>query len=514
MAITEGSAVRGIRMNKIRQKLTICMIVAGIASIILAGCTVGPQLGSPEFPAPGSYTATPIPSHTASAPTEAGIAQRFAFAQHLSAEWWTLFHSAELNALIKQGLGENPSLSSARAALRAAQENLRAASGALLYPGVDASLQAARQRAPSVLTGGQTEEFNLFNASVNVSYTLDLFGSSRYQLEALRAQVDYQRYQFEAAYLSLTANIVTTAVSEASLRAQIRATEEILASEEKQLNVVKRQFDLGAVPWSSVLSQQTQLAKTRATLPPLEKQLAYTRHALSALVGRLPSEGKLPEFQLQSLQLPEVLPVSLPSSLVHQRPDIRASEALLAQSGAEVGVATANLYPQITLTGSYGFEALDTGNLFNSQSEIWNLGANLLQPIFHGGELKAKRRAAIAAYDQAVAQYRETVLKAFQDVADVLRALETDARTLQAQAQAEAAAQAALDLTQKQFELGAVNYLSLLVAQRDYEQTRINLIQAQAARYSDTAALFQALGGGWWNRGSTPIEAAPEQKRD
>ncbi len=496
------------------KRVSIRTTVAGVVVIFLAGCAVGPQLGSPEFPATGSYTASPMPSHTASAPTDGGKAQRFAFAQHLSAEWWTLFHSAELNALIKQGLADSPSLSSAGAALHEAQENLRAATGALLYPGVDASVQATHQRAPSALTGAPTEEFDLYNASVNVSYTLDLFGRSRHQLEALRAQVDYQRYQFEAAYLSLTANIVTTAVGEASLRAQIRATEEILASEEKQLDVVKRQFELGAVPRTSVLSQQTELAKTRATLPPLEKQLAYTRHALSVLVGRLPSEGKLPEFQLQSLQLPEVLPVSLPSSLAHQRPDIRASEALLHQAGAEVGVATANLYPQITLSGSYGVEAFNTGDLFNSQSVIWNLGAGLLQPIFHAGELSAKRRAAIAAYDQAAAQYRETVLKAFQDVADVLRALETDAWTLQAQSQAEAAAQATLDLTQKQFELGAVNYLSLLVAQRDYEQARINLIQAQAERYSDTAALFQALGGGWWNRGSTPDGATPEKKND
>jgi NodT family efflux transporter outer membrane factor (OMF) lipoprotein len=496
------------------KRLLIRTAVAGIAAIALTGCTVGPQLRSPEFPATDSYTASPVPSETASAPTEAGLAQRFAFAQHLSAEWWTLFQSVELNALIKQGLGASPSLSSARAALREAQENLRAASGALLYPGVDASIQATRQRAPGALTGASTEEFNLYNASVNVSYTLDLFGRSRHQLEALQAQVDYQRYRFEAAYLSLTANIVTAAVTEASLRAQIKATGEILVSEEKQLDVVKRQFELGAVPWTSVLSQQTELAKTRATLPPLEKQLAYTRHAFSVLVGQLPSEGKLPEFQLQSMQLPKVLPVSLPSSLAHQRPDIRASEALLHQAGAEVGVATANLYPQITLSGSYGVEAFDTGDLFKSQSVIWSVGASLLQPIFHAGELSAKRRAAIAAYDQAAAQYREIVLKAFQDVADVLRALEADARTLQAQAQVEAVARATLDLTQKQFELGAVNYLSLLVAQRDYQQARINLIQAQAARYSDTAALFQALGGGWWNRGSPRDDATPEQNMD
>ncbi|HKK00818.1 MAG TPA: efflux transporter outer membrane subunit, partial [Desulfuromonadales bacterium] len=312
--------------------------------------------------------------------------------------------------------------------------------------------------------------------------------------------VDYQQYQVEAAHLSLAGNIVTTAIQEASLRSQIVATHDILNAERQQLKMVNRQFELGAVPKSSVLSQQSQLAITSATLPPLEKQLAVSRHALAVLVGELPANAKLPIFELASLNLPKELPVSLPSELARQRPDIRASEALLHQAAANVGVATANLYPKITLSGNLGTEANHAGDLLDGPSSIWSLGAGLLQPIFHGGALKAKQRAAVASYHEAAAQYRQTVLKAFQNVADVLRSLQSDAQALKAQATAESAVKATLDLTQRQFDLGAVSYLSLLVAQRDYQQARIGLISAQAQRYADTAALFQALGGGWWNK--------------
>jgi len=250
-----------------------------------------------------------------------------------------------------------------------------------------------------------------------------------------------------------------------------------------------------------VLAQSTQVAQFRATLPPLERELARTRHELAVLAGRFPSDAALPEFELDALTLPQDVPISLPSSLVRQRPDIRASEALWHRASAEVGVATANLYPQITLSGAFGSQTTQFANLLGGPS-VWSIGAALLQPLFHGGALTAQRRAAIAAYDQAGAQYRETVLKAFQEVADTLRALETDARTLQAQAEAERLAAATLNLTQRQLQLGAVNYLALLVAQRQYELARIALVQAQATRYADTAALFQALGGGWWNRPS------------
>jgi NodT family efflux transporter outer membrane factor (OMF) lipoprotein len=485
-----------------------------IALVTLSSCAVGPDFRSPDMATPGHYTTAPLPAQTASAQSESGAAQRFAFAEDLPGEWWTLFRSTELDKMIKQGLTDSPTLAAAQAALRRAEEDLRAVSGSILYPAVNAGLQATRQRTSGNADMGPSDTFNLYNASVSVSYTLDLFGGGRRQIEAYQAQVDYQRYIFEATYLTLTANIVTTAILEASSRAQINSTGEILAAQQKQLDVIKKQFELGAVSKTAVLSQETELAMSKAGLPPLEKQLDLTRHALSVLIGQFPGEGKLPEFSLESLHLPEELPVSLPSLLARQRPDIRASEALLHQACAAVGVATANLYPQITLSGGYGFQAISTDILFNGESLVWNLGAGLLQPIFRGGELTARRRSAIAAYDQAAAQYRQTVLKAFQDVADVLRALESDARTLQAQAQAEAAAKAALALIEKQYELGAVSYPSLLIAQRDYQKTRMNLIAAQAQRYADTAALFQALGGGWWNRPSTSANAGLKEKVD
>jgi len=466
----------------------------------LAGCTVGPDFHSPASPEIDRYTATSLPKETVATAVTGGAAQHLDFTRKLSAEWWKMFGSPELNALIEDGLAKNPSLTAAEAAVTEARENLHAAGGTLLYPNVDATLSASRQKLSGASVGGAGRRYSLLNASVDVSYTLDAFGSSRRQLEGLRALVDYQRFQYEATYLTLTANLVTTAIQEASLAAQIITTDDIVAAETRQLSVIEKQFELGAVSKASVLTQRSELAKTRATLPPLKKQLAVTRHALAALTGRLPGEGGLPVFHLDSLHLPETLPVSLPSALVRQRPDIRASEALFHQASAGVGVATANLYPQITLSGGYGVESSSLGDMFTNQNTVWNLGAGLLQPLFHGGELKAKRRAAVAAYKQAAAQYRMTVLYAFQNVADVLRALDSDAQTLRAQAEAEAAARANLDLTQRQFQLGAVNYLTLLVAQRDYQQGRIGLITARAQRYADTAALFQALGGGWWNR--------------
>lgn len=489
--------------------------IAGIVVLALAGCTVGPDFQAPAVPAARSYTASPLPAQTAAAPTDGGVAQRFVFVRQLSSRWWKLFRSPELDALIKQGLAHSPTLSAARAALRETRETFRAAGGALHYPRLDANLSAQRQRiSGAAFGGGSNIEYNLYNASVGVSYILDLFGSTRRQLEGLQAQVDYQRYRFEGAYLALTGNIVTTAIREAALREQITATRHILAAERKQLAMVKRQFELGAVSKASILSQQSQLAITSATLPPFQKQLAFTRHALAVLAGQLPGAGQLPVFQLASLHLPEVLPVTLPSTLARRRPDIRAAEALLHQASAAIGVATANLYPQVTLSGSFGTQAARTGNLLTSSGAIWNIGAGLLQPLFHGGELSAKRRAAVAAYDQAAAQYRQTVLQAFRNVADVLCALDNDARTLQARAAAEAAVKANLDLTRRQFRLGAVNYLTLLVAQRDYQQTRISLIAARAQRYADTAALFQALGGGWWNRSPAAAGSAAKRKTD
>ena len=481
-----------------------------ITVVALASCAVGPNFRSPNMATPDHYTAAPLPAQTASAQSENGTAQRFAFAKDLPGEWWTLFRSDSLDSLVRMALDNSQTLIQAQAMLKQAQEDLNARTGATQYPAVDAGLSITRQQMDLASYGisnvPNPGPFNLYNASVSVSYTLDIFGGNRRALEGLKAKVDYQDFELEAARQTLAANVVTTAILEASLRAQLNTTRGVIEIHQKRLDVIQKQFELGAVSKTEVLAQETELAMTRAGMPPLEKQLDLNRHALSVLIGQFPGDGKLPEFSLESLHLPEELPVSLPSNLAHQRPDVRASEALLHQACAAVGVATANLYPQITLSAGYGFQAVSTDILFNGESVVWNFGAGLLQPLFRGGELTAKRRGAIAAYDQAAAQYRQTVLKAFQDVADVLRALEADARTLQAQVEAEAAAKSVLALIEKQYELGAVSYPALLIAQRDYQKTRINVVAAGAQRYADTAALFQALGGGWWNRESTSLK--------
>jgi len=474
-----------------------------MTAVLVGGCAVGPDFRTPADPVSKRYTATPVLQADEAVSSDAGGTQRLMSGQELPAQWWKLFHNQDLDRLIRQALADSPTLVAAGATLRQAQENLRAQSGAVYFPAVDASLSGSRQKvsgAASGQSGSGGFTYGLYHASLVVSYNLDLFGGGRRELEALRSQVDFQRFQLEAAHLTLTSNIVTTVVREASLRAQMEATKEILAVQEKLLGLVERQFQLGGIARTEVLTQQTQLAQVRATLPQLEKELGQTRNQLAVYAGKFPSEAALPEFRLDELNLPLELPLSLPSLLARQRPDIRAAEELLHAANAQIGVATANLFPQITLSGSVGAQAATLGKLFSSGSPLWSLGAGLLQPVFRGGELTAKRRAAIAAHDQAVAQYREVVLQSFRDVADVLQALDSDATALKAQTEVERAAREALGLTQRQFEIGSTNYLLLLNAQRQHQQARIGLIQARAARLADSAALFQALGGGWWNR--------------
>jgi len=478
-------------------------LLTAVIGICLSACTVGPDFRRPEAPSVSGYTSTVLPRETATASVSGGAAQYFAAGREISAQWWQLFNNPAMDQMIRQAFADSPTPAAAQATLRRAREDLRARSGTEYFPQADASLSASRQKVSGTATGQPSTPaltYGLFNASVSVSYTLDIFGGGRREMEALQSQVDYQRYQLEAAYLTLSANIVTTAVQEASLRSQVKATEEIIVLSEKLLELAKRHNQLGGISRSEVLTQQAQAAQFRANLPPLKKELARTRNQLAVYVGTFPGEAHLPEFSLDQLNLPQELPISLPSSLVRQRPDIRAAEALLHAASAQVGVATANLYPQITLTGSLGSQAATLSNLMSNGTSVWSLGAGLLQPVFRGGELAAKRRAAIADYDEAAARYRETVLGAFQNVADVLEALDADAAGLAAQVEAERAARGTLELARRQFELGAGNYLLLLDAQRQDQQARINLAQARAARFADTAALFQSLGGGWWNR--------------
>jgi NodT family efflux transporter outer membrane factor (OMF) lipoprotein len=475
-----------------------------LTSLSLTGCMVGPDFHPPATPATDSYTDSSLPKKTTQVASvgSVGKTQYYVEGQDIPAEWWTLFHSAELNELIRVGLNNSPNLAAATAALDQARETYISQFASTWFPAVTGQLADNRQRFSTQQfgAGNANTVFDLYNASVSVTYTLDVFGGARRQLEALRAQVNYAAFQLEAAYLTLTSNIVTTAVMTASWRAQIEATHQLIKSQQDQLNIVKRQFDLGGASGADVLTQESQVAQTRATLPPLEQNLAVSQHALSVLVGAFPMEKALPVFSLTKLNLPAQIPVSFPSRLVRQRPDIRASEALLAAASAQVGVATANLYPQFPITGSYGWQSDTTGGFFAPGNIIWNYGASISQPLFNAGALRAKKLAAIDAYNQSLAQYRQTVLKAFQNVADTLRALEHDAQALRAQKQSEIAARKSLAITQNQYRLGGVSYLSLLTAQRQYQQARISLIQAEAARFNDTAALFQSLGGGWWNR--------------
>jgi NodT family efflux transporter outer membrane factor (OMF) lipoprotein len=492
-------------------KSTPAVCVLAVAILAISGCAVGPDFHEPEAPAVNTYTPAPLPAETAAAPGPAGVAQRFIRNADVPQQWWTLFRSEALDRLVREALANSPTLTAAQARLRQARENLRAEQGGAA-PSVDARLSAQRQRF-SPTTMGQSNApsyvFDLFNASVGVSYTFDAGGGWLRELEAAQAQVDYQQFHLEAAHLALSANVVTSAIREASVRAQIEAVTEILSAQTRQLDIVERQHQLGGASLADVLAQRTQLAQTQATLLPLEKELALTRHLLAVLTGRFPGAASLPEFRLESLVLPVELPLSVPSALVRQRPDIRAAEALWHQASAQIGVATAGLYPRITISGSYGSQANEAGDLFTSRTGVWSVGAALLQPIFHAGELSARRRGAVAAGEQAEALYRETVLRAFQNVADVLRALDIDARQLAALAQVEAVARESLDLTQKQYALGGANYLLLLNAERQYQQARVNRVQVQAARYADSAALFQALGGGWWNRPPETPENSP-----
>ncbi len=482
---------------------------AGVALSLatLAACAVGPDFQPPPAPPVGGYTPDTPPATTTAAAVAGGAAQKFVMGRDIPAEWWKVFHSKGIDALIAEALRANPNLQAAQAALWQAKENLYAAAGKLL-PSVDANASATRQQFSPAEFGlpGGPEIFNLYQATVNVSYTPDVFGGQRRQIEANAALAEYQRFELEATYLTLTANVVTAAIQEASLRGQIEATQEIIKAESDQLDVVRNQFQVGAATRADVLTQESEVATTQATLPPLQKQLEQQRHVLLALIGRFPSQDRGDRLQLASLRLPTALPVSLPTQLVEQRPDVRAAAAQLHQASAQIGVAVANRLPQFSLTADYGTAALTTAALFTPATAIWSVAAAGTQPIFHGFTLLHQERAAKAAYDMAEAQYRNTVLAAFQNVADVLRALQLDAATLKAQQRAVRAASDTFDLSRGQYRLGAISYVILLNAERSYQQARLALVQAQAARYADTAALFQALGGGWWNR----IDVVPD----
>lgn len=492
----------------------------GLASLLLlSGCAVGPNFREPAAPETTGYRHEALPPATVAPGGPTGDAQRFLAGTQVPELWWTTFANDELNRRVEQALAHSPTIASAQAALRQAQENTGAARGSL-FPSVDANVGASRQNTVSFAgssgaagglggtgtTGGSA--YTLYNASVGVSYTLDLFGGVRRNIEAQSALADYQRYLLEGTYLSLAANVATTSFLEASLREQIRATEQIASLYQEQLDLTHSQVEIGVKSQADVLVVQSQVATANAQLPALRKALSQTQTQLATYLGQLPAESQLTALNLDALTLPHDIPVTLPSELVRRRPDIRAAEAQLHQASARVGVATANLFPQIGLSASYGSQALEAGDLFGSGSAAWSLGLNLLQPIFRGGTLRAQKRASEAGLDKASADYRSTVLTAFQNVADSLRALELDAEALQAQTAAHQATGQSLELVRIQYKEGAANYLQVLDATRQYQTAIILLIQARAARLSDTAALYAALGGGWQGDGEPIADTA------
>jgi NodT family efflux transporter outer membrane factor (OMF) lipoprotein len=481
-------------------------IIAISALLLSVGCAVGPNFKRPAAPQVPGYTPTP-PSTTSSTPNvSGGEAQQFIDGHDIPGEWWTLFHSKPLNDLIERSLNANPDLKAARAALLVTQENVLAQRGAY-YPSVQAGFSATRAKTSNELSpvpNASVFLYSLFTAQVGVSYVPDIFGLNRRTVESLKAQEQQARFALAAAHITLSSNVAAAAIQEASLRAQIQATHELITINTNILEILRDQYVKGYVSRLAVAAQESQLAQVTATLPPLLKQLAQQRDLLAVLAGGFPSQDLPEKFELSSLELPHELPLSVPSRLVEQRPDVREAEENLHSASALIGVARANRLPSFALTGDIGSMTLAFGRLFSSGTDFRDVGAGVTQPVFQGGTLRHRERAARAAYTEAAEQYRSTVLTAFQNVADTLHALQQDADDLKAAAAAKDAAGVTLDLTKKQAESGYTNYLALLSAEQAYQQALITLTQAQANRYADTAALFQALGGGWWNRLDLP----------
>lgn len=478
------------------------MCVAAACSLFVTGCAVGPDFKKPTAPSVSGYTSTPLAATVSTAGVSGGESQRFLSGGDISADWWTLFHSVSLNELIEHSLTSNPDLKAAQAALSAAREGVLAQRG-VYYPSVSAGFSASRQRQSGQLAPTPNANiflFNLFTPEVSVSYVPDVFGLNRRTVESLQAQAEAVRFQMIATYNTLTSNVVVTAIQQGSVQLQIESTRELIAINTHSLEILRYQFAKGYANGLDVAAQESQLAQVAATLPPLLKQAAQLRDLMATLGGEFPAQAPDGTVELASLQLPQDLPVSVPVELVAQRPDVRQAEANLHAASAKIGIAVANRLPNITLSAATGSSALAIDQLFTTGTGFWSIGADLTTPVFQGGALLHQERAARAAYEQAAAQYRSTVLAACQSVADTLAALAEDAEGLKAAAAAADAAKVTLDLAQRQWQDGYASYLALLNAEQAYQQARINLVQAQASRYADTAALFQALGGGWWHR--------------
>jgi NodT family efflux transporter outer membrane factor (OMF) lipoprotein len=487
-------------------------LIASLSSSVLAGlsaCAVGPNFKRPPPPTATGYGSAPVQGQTTAAETAGGSVQHFVAGMDIPSQWWTLFQSPKLDRLVEQALKANPDVGAAQASLRQAHE-LYSAQRTSFFPNVQGSFSGARAKNALGTIANPTSQpqsnpyYNLYTAQLTVSYLPDVFGATRRSVEAARAQAEGQRFQLEATYLTLSSNVVVTAVQEASLRGQITATERLLLLQHQLTEIVQQQRGLGTASDLDVLAQQSAEAQTAQTLPPLQKQLGQSRDALTALLGRLPSDEPEESFRFDELTLPTDLPVTLPSKLIEQRPDVRQAEENLHAASAAAGVALANMLPQFAINGDLGSSAFKLSQLFTPYTGFWDVGASLTQTLFDAGALLHRRRAADAALDEAAAQYRAAVILACQNVADTLRALQADADALKASAEADRAAKATFDLAQRQRALGTISLVTVLNAEQSYRTAELALVQAQANRFSDTAGLFQSLGGGWWNRKEEP----------
>jgi NodT family efflux transporter outer membrane factor (OMF) lipoprotein len=476
--------------------------------MLLASCAVGPDFLHPAAPEATRYTKEPLGPQTSSTDAPTGQPQRFVQGRDIPQEWWALFKSPALNTLIKRSLDNNPNLQSAIATLRAASQAVYAQEGHF-FPLVQANFNPTRQLTAgsiSPVLNSSANPFNLYTAQVLVSYTFDVWGLNRRTVEELKALADNQRFQVEAAYLTLASSVAVAAINEASLRGQIEATNELISINTKMLDILRKQLETGYANRNDVALQEAALAQVKATLPPLRKALQVQRDALSALIGAYPSEEPRETFKLADLHLPINLPVSLPSQLIEQRPDVRAAQEQLHAASAAIGVATANILPTFTIGANAGYMDTALVGLLSPANEFWLLAGNATQTVFDGGILLHQLQGAKDTYHAAAWSYRGTVISAVQNVADVLRAAQNDADELKAARDFERASKISFDLARQQMQTGYANILILLTAQQTYLQAVTQVVQARAARLTDTVALYQALGGGWWNRPAPPTE--------
>ncbi len=476
----------------------------------LAGCALGPDFHRPEAPA-GESVLNNKDRPTASLEAD-GHSQHFDKQADLPAKWWGRFGSKEIDTLVAQALERSPSLKSAQATLRQSQNNLRAGYG-VFFPQIGASVQATREvstiNLPPPLGQGLTAvgPYNLGTLGVNVNYVLDLFGGERRTVEALGAVVDVQRYATLAAYLSLTSNVVNTTIARAGYQAQRDATLALIRMQDEQIRIAQVQYDSGTATYSAVLTLKSQQASNAAAVALLEQHVDQTDHLLAQLCGQSPAEFSAPVISLEAISLPAELPDSLPSTLARHRPDILAAEGSLHQASAQIGIATADLFPTLTLGGTAGYAHNVLAHILRSGTQFWSAQANLAGSIFSGGSQWYARKAAIDAYDASLGQYEQTVLTALEQVADTMRALEHDAQALRAQVDALQAASENEKLTQANYEAGTAGYLDMLTADTQFQQARLGYLGAVAQRLQDTVALYAALGGGWW-QADAPIAAS------